>query len=289
MEIFELKYFLGVATFENIHRASESLNVSASSLSKAIQRIEGELGINLFSRDGRNIRLNEHGRLLQRKASEIIRLEESVRLDLSGHQGSIHVVMAGPEVLLSEVGVSLSHDIKRRFPLTHFEYHSVSDEEAMREVSRGEVHLALITSDVPANLNLRAKVLSESGFHTYVGKGHPLYASAATKKTVPVSEVLKHDFASPNHRLLGQVEAKQSVDGWRDDQFPRKIRYRTSSLKLLEQFAIKGQAIVYLPDYYGDRLALRRLKISGCPYTCEQKISLIIRNSNEVGWLNQIF
>ena len=102
MEIFELKYFLGVARDENIHRASEKLHVSPGSLSKAISRLENELSVTLFSREGRNIRLTDHGRLFQKRASEIVQLEEAARLELAGHEGAIQVVIAGPEILLTK-------------------------------------------------------------------------------------------------------------------------------------------------------------------------------------------
>ena len=97
MEIFELRYFLAVANGENIHRASEKLHVSPGSLSKAITRLEDELSVTLFSREGRNICLTDHGKLFQKRAAEIIQLEEAARLELSGHLGAVQVVIAGPE------------------------------------------------------------------------------------------------------------------------------------------------------------------------------------------------
>src|SRR5262245_47708690 len=105
METFELRYFLAVAQFENIHRASEKLNVAPASLSKAVSRLEAELGKKLFLRQGRNIRLTDHGKLLRQRASQLIQLEESTKLEISGHKGTIHVTLAGPEVLLSKFGI----------------------------------------------------------------------------------------------------------------------------------------------------------------------------------------
>jgi len=91
------------------------------------------------------------------------------------------------------------------------------------------------------------------------------------------------------HSLLGQVGAKQSLDGWRDDRFPRKIDYRTSSLKTLEEFVVSGLAIAYLPDYFCENKALQTLKISGCPYACTQKVRLVAKNPRDIGWLNRLF
>ncbi len=289
MEIFELRYFLGVAQSENIHRASEKLNVSPGSLSKAITRLEDELSVSLFSREGRNIRLTDHGRLFQKRASEIVRMEEAAILELAGHQGEIHVVIAGPEVLLSAMGVSIAQELKAKFPKIAFEYLAASDEEAITKVERGEAHLALTTSNVPSHLGLTSKVLSETHFQTVVGVGHPLFSSARAKKTIPIEKVLEHGFVSPNHALLGKVGLKQSLDGWRDDQFPRKIEYLTSSLKLLEELASRGCALAYLPDYHVKRLDLTVLSISGCPYSCVQKIRLVAKNPKDRSWLNQWF
>jgi hypothetical protein len=67
------------------------------------------------------------------------------------------------------------------------------------------------------------------------------------------------------------------------------VEYLTSSLKILEEFARRGQAVVYLPEYYGERLGLQKLKVTGCPYVCTQKVRLVSRNPKEISWLHQIF
>jgi DNA-binding transcriptional LysR family regulator len=289
MEIYELQYFLGVARFENIHRASEKLSVSTGSLSKAISRLEAELGVNLFIRDRRNIKLTDQGMLLQRRASEIIRLEESARHEVGGHPGTIQVVIAGPEILLTKLGTALGATIKEKHPRSRFDFQSSSDEEALDKVHRGEAHLAIVTGDVPANLELTVKSLAEAKFQTFVGKSHPLFAKAKAKKTVAVEEVLKFPFVSPDNPLLGKVGAKQSLDGWRDDQFQRNVQYITSSLKILEELVVSGKAVAYLPSYFCESLPLEILNVSGCPYSCVQKIKLVARNPKDTSWLNAIF
>ena len=289
MEMFELRYFLGVAKEENISRASERLHVSPASLSKAISRLESELSVSLFSREGRNIRLNDHGKLFQKRAAEIVQLEESARLELAGHEGQIQVIIAGPEILLSEMGVTVSSDLKRRFPKSTFEFRAETDEGALNQVARGEAHLAIVTSDIPDNLGLTGKGLSEPHFQTVVGHGHPLFQSAKSKKTIPVERILEFAFASPSHPLLGRTGLKQSVDGWRDDRFPRKVEYLTSSLKLLEELVTTGRAIAYMPDYYAKRIGVETLKISGCPYSCVQKVRIAAKNPKDRSWLNQWF
>jgi DNA-binding transcriptional LysR family regulator len=288
MEIFELKYFLAVAADENIHRASEKLHVSPASLSKAITRLEEELSVKLFSRDGRNIRLTEHGEHLQIRASEIVHLEEQTALELSGLKGTIQVTMAGPEILLSHMGIDLSYEILKKYPLAKFDYKATTDESALDLVRTGQAHMALISDDAYDASEFTVKILAKTNFVTLAGPGHPLFKEAKSGKPVPVEEVLKHAFVGPSYALLGKVGAKQSLDGWRDDKFPRKIVYQTSSLKILEELVTRGQALAYLPDYFAQKLKAEVLNVSGCPYTCQQKIKLVMKKNRSYGWLNQI-
>lgn len=289
MEIYELKYFLGVAKVENIHRASEKLNVSPASLSKAIGRLESELGVSLFRRERRNIKLTDHGRLLQKRATDIVRLEESARLDLAGHKGAFQVVIGGPEILLAKFGTSLGAAIKKKYPTANFDFHAAREDEVLEQLDRGEIHLAIVSGEVGSKRGLSTKVLLETTFQTYVGPGHPLYAHAKGRKAVSVEEVLTYGFASPDNPLLGAVGARQSLDGWRDDQFPRKVEFLTSSLKILEELVRSGQAIGYLPSYFCSDLELSALKITGCPYSCSQKIKLVAKNPRDTSWIHQIF
>lgn len=185
--------------------------------------------------------------------------------------------------------MELSETIRKKFPDAVFDFRSCSDESAIDQVRRGEAHLAMTTFDVSGSSELTVKLIGEATFQTFVGKNHPLYARAKAGKTIPVEELLKHGFVSPTNPLLGQIGAKQSLDGWRDDRFRRRIIFRTSSLKILEEFVGAGLAAGYLPDYFCENLSLQSLKISSCPYSCHQKIRLVARDPKQLSWLNKFF
>ncbi len=287
METTELRYFFSVARFENLHRASEILRVSPSALSKAVSRLEHELGVKLFSREGRNIQLTDQGRWLKRRASEILHLEESARAEIVGAKGSLQVRIAGPEVLLGRFGLELSDVILRSHPQSVFQFQAANDQSAIRQVMEGETHLGLVTS-VPAQ-TLHSKVLGSSTFQTCLAPGHPLYQAAKARREVSIEKVLAHSFVAPSYALLGQVRQKQSFDGWRDDQFQRKIGYVVSSLKTIEEIVRSGRALAYLPDYLIESFGFQVLRVVGCPYSCSQKLYLIARDPKQAGWMNQLF
>lgn len=64
MEMHEVKYFLAVADLLNFTRAAEHCNVAQPSLTRAIKKLENELGGPLFHRERQNTHLTELGRMM---------------------------------------------------------------------------------------------------------------------------------------------------------------------------------------------------------------------------------
>ena len=78
MELRQLRYFVAVADTLNFSRASESLYVSQSALSKQVAELEQELGVLLLERDKRTVRLTRAGELLLPEAKAILMQSEKI-------------------------------------------------------------------------------------------------------------------------------------------------------------------------------------------------------------------
>lgn len=72
MDLLQMEYFVRVAESPTMLQAAESLNVSQSTLSMSIKKLETELGTKLFRREGHSLKLTEAGLLLHRGASRIL-------------------------------------------------------------------------------------------------------------------------------------------------------------------------------------------------------------------------
>jgi len=287
MEIFELRYFLAVAQSENVHRASEGLNVSPGSLSKAISRLEDELGISLFYRQGRNIRLTPEGLALKKRAAYIIQLEEDAKIELSGQKGTLNVVISAEEILHTHFGINLSERINKIFVHSRFQFLTRTENNVIQQIEDGEAHFGLLTGNVPQGL--KSKVLSKVEFKTCASSKHPLFKKFTQSSKIPVEEVLKFPFVSPESALLGKISHSASLDGWRDDKFPRQIRYRANGLKIMEKLIQQGHALAYLPDYYVKELDFICLNVIGCPYNCQQIVKLICKDPDALGWMSRVW
>ena len=287
MEIFELKYFLAVAQVENVNRAAETIHVSAGSLSKTIARLEQELQTPLFFRRGRGIQLTPEGQLLKKRATQIVQMEEDARLQLTGQEmGSLNVYLSSAEVLQAGFGAGLAKKIHSLYPKARIQFYVRTEEQALEQVESGEAHLALITQEAPVHLT--AKTLAKVEFVTCVSREHPLYKKYGAK-SVPIEEVLQYGFVSPDSQILGKIHRSSSADGWRDDKFPRQIKFKVSGLKLMENLLRDGLAVGYLPDYFVYSAGLEKLKVSGCPYHCQQTVRLVTKDPKELGWLQRLW
>lgn len=61
MELLQLKYFLAVAESEHMTNTAKQLHIAQPALTQSIHRLEQELGVRLFERAGRGIRLSPAG------------------------------------------------------------------------------------------------------------------------------------------------------------------------------------------------------------------------------------
>lgn len=78
MELRVLEYFLAVCQEQNISKAAETLNLTQPTLSRQLQDLEKELKKTLFIR-GKKIILTEEGRILKKRASEIVEMAKKTR------------------------------------------------------------------------------------------------------------------------------------------------------------------------------------------------------------------
>lgn len=148
MELRVLRYFLAVAQYQNITRASQELLVSQPTLSWQLAELKAELGVTLFIRGHRQITLTEAGEYLQARAKEIVQLADQTTTDLKADQvisGTL-ALGAGESVRMQPIMTVLSQmihdysDIKLRLV-------SGNATEMETALKRGTIAFAVLMAD----------------------------------------------------------------------------------------------------------------------------------------------
>lgn len=87
MDVRQIKHFMAVARCQNMTSAAKELGVSQPSLSQAIKKLENSLGVPLFDRDGRNLTLNEYGKILLDQSEIAVRSIDNAVKEINDNIG----------------------------------------------------------------------------------------------------------------------------------------------------------------------------------------------------------
>jgi DNA-binding transcriptional LysR family regulator len=191
MDLLQLKYFQTVARMEHMTKAARQLYIAQPSLSQTIARLEEELGVPLFDRQGRQIRLNQFGKAFLRRVERIFGELEDARheiADLAGmERGRIALAVVIPQIL---------PDLLRAFlvehPLVNFHlFHQHSSPTVQQQLEQGEIDLC-ITSPQIEQSDIGWITLMSEEIYLMVPPGHRL----AGHRSIDLSEVEHEPFIS---------------------------------------------------------------------------------------------
>ncbi len=85
MELLQIRYFYKVAQLQHMTNAARELHISQPALSKTIRQLEEELGVTLFDRVGKSVRLNEAGSLFLNYAETLLSVLNEARTRMADY------------------------------------------------------------------------------------------------------------------------------------------------------------------------------------------------------------
>lgn len=243
MELHEIRYFLAVARTRNFTRAAEQCHVTQPALTRAIQKIEEELGGLLFSRERGNIHLTDLGRLVEPEFSEAMARTQQARqaasrfLRLEGAQLTLGVMCTiGPGRF-----VRFLNAFREQHPGIDITLVEGVPDRLAEQLADGELDIAVMARAEGFSEPLRAQVLYTERFVIACDPAHPFaQRNAVTMAEMNGQAYLQRINCEYRDHLRDQLH-RQGVDIVRS--------YRSEREDWIQVMVAAGMGICFLPEY----------------------------------------
>ncbi len=206
MELRVLRYFLAVAQEESISAAADYLHLTQPTLSRQLKDLEDELGRPLFLRGSRKVELTEEGRLLRKRAREILELTDKAQAEVrEGTQavtGEIYIG-AGETHVMGLVARAV-RALREQGHRIRFRLYSGNAEDVTERLDQGLLDFGILIEPVDLKKYDSLRLPGTDLWGVLMPKDHPL-----AQETVIRPHQLRQEPLLVSHQRLHQGQLLQ--------------------------------------------------------------------------------
>jgi len=163
MELRSLSYFVRIAELGSITRAASHLRVAQPALTRQVQRLEDELGVALFTRVNRGVRLTEAGQKLLESAIRILRDVERTGDEIRAHDAhpSGKIILGVTPTLCPVLVPELFSRMRVHYPMIELKVVHAGMVRLEEMIIDGRVDLALLSELSRSRLIVSTRLAEE--------------------------------------------------------------------------------------------------------------------------------
>lgn len=241
MLIEQIDMFSKIAKEQSISKVAQACHISQPALSQQMQRLEKELGVQLFERSNRGITLTRAGEVMKKYSFQFMETYAGLREELDNlqaHNGTFRIA-ATPVACNYAIPCSL-FKVNRKYPQYSFSLNSVPSTEVIHRVMHGQADMGFIVggaeepelSCAPA-FSDKIHLVASSSFHIADS------ITLDTLKRIPMV-MLNEQFSS--YRLLCRYLDKV---GYPVDRM--RVMYHLDSTESVKSTVLAGHGVALLP------------------------------------------
>lgn len=185
MELRHLRYLVALAEELHFGRAAIRLNISQPPLSQQIRQLEEELGVQLFARTKREVRLTDAGKRVVAEAHQVLaRVEHFSKVAAQAGGGEIGHLSVGVPGGVNDILVDTLRVLGKRYPGLRIELQYMSTGSQIDSLREGRLGVGFLNLPVHEP-TLALERISRDPLWLALPKGHRL----AHYKRVPLSAI----------------------------------------------------------------------------------------------------
>ena len=183
MEIRVLEYFLMVAREENITKAAQQLHLTQPTLSRQLMQLEDELQTTLFIRGKRKIELTEAGRLLRRRAEEIVSMVNKTQQEVMANEEISGQIMIGTGIFDASQHLlpKIIEEFHHSYPEVQFDIYTGNADLIKERLDNGLVDIGILLEPVNIEKYNFIRLTKQERWGIIISKEHPLALQSSVR------------------------------------------------------------------------------------------------------------
>ncbi|MCM3772721.1 MULTISPECIES: LysR family transcriptional regulator [Priestia] len=243
MELRQLRYFMEVAKREHVSEAAEYLHVAQSAISRQIANLESELGVSLFKREGRNVKLTAIGKVFLEHTETAMKAidyaKEQIDEYLDPERGTIKIGF--PTSLASHLLPTIISAFKEEHPNVAFHLRQGSYKFLIESVKKRDINIAFLGPVPIEDQSIEGHILFTENLLALVPSHHPL----AERDNIRLRDLRNENFVLfPK----GFILHKMAFDACKQAGFMPNISSEGEDLDAIKGLVSAGIGVTLLPE-----------------------------------------
>jgi LysR family transcriptional regulator, transcription activator of glutamate synthase operon len=245
LETRQIQYFLEVAKREHVTEAADALHVAQSSVSRQIFNLESELGVELFIREGRSVKLTPLGRIFYERMKQVWNMmgdaKREVEEYLNPEKGTVRI--AFPISMAAHTLPSIIYAFRTRYPEAKFQMSNALYWDLVDGVINGEYNLAMI-APMP-NQEKEKKIKGATLFTENIVALLPIHHPLADRESIRLRDLKNDPFCVLPE---GFIFREQVVQACNDAGFSPQIAFEGKDIDALKGLVSAGLGVALMPE-----------------------------------------
>ncbi|MFD1349237.1 LysR family transcriptional regulator [Oceanobacillus caeni] len=244
MEFRQIQYFLEVAKREHVTEAANALHVAQSSVSRQIFNLEEELGIELFIREGRNVKLTTIGKIFYDRMHLVMNMMDEAKREvkeyLSPDKGTVRI--AFPMSMAAHTIPTIIHSFRMRYPEVKFQMISAAHKDLVKGVQKGDYNLAMVA---PMPKNRGGKIKGTALFVEKIVALLPSHHPLAERDSIMLRELMDDSFVVLSESFVFRDQVIQACN---NAGFSPKIAFEGEDIHALKGLVSASLGVALIPE-----------------------------------------